>query len=613
MSPQDDEDLLLAYLADGLSAGERAAVEARLKAEPALARSLLRLSREETALGDWARAGRTAGAIRRAAGLPPAGIGSRRVRYLVAAAALAAGAAVVFVLLGPFSPFRAGPPPTSAPETNAGGHTGKPEPPPVPSAVARVEAVRGDVQVRQGDTERAAVEGGTLAAGSEVVARGEDAAAVLRYDDGTRLDVGAATRLRLESGAGKRVVLLEGVLAAEVSKAPDGPPLLLRTPHAEVSGQGTRFISTSTDAATCLELEEGQVDVRRVGPGGAAGEAVRVQPGSYVVVSPQSPHIAPERLPARRTDSRVKLPGSGGPVLAVAFAAGGRLVCLNFDGTGSVWDLADGTETRRLALPDVSFTALAVSPDGTRAVLAGTDRKAKAGCVTLWDVAAGRDLGVWRGPREALAVAFSPDGKTLAVGGTPSAKNREVGLYTLTGDEVTPWPAQADPVHALAFSPDGKTLAVGGKDGGVRLYDTGTGSVRATLPTSASAVQALAYSADGARLAGGSRDGSVRVWVTATGRQEMLGFNPRGAVMAVTFTPDSRLLLTAGKPGLATLWDPASGRELTSFQGHGYGVCGVAVTGDGRTLATAGWDRSVRLWDLLPRPRWWRPAQEANP
>src|SRR5205814_1451129 len=119
-----------------------------------------------------------------------------------------------------------------------------------------------------------------------------------------------------------------------------------RTPHAEVTVRGTRFVSTSTPAATRVELQEGQVQVKRVEAGVA--EEVTVRPGSYAVISSQARRISLDRLPARRTDARVTLPGSGGVVLAVALGPGGTLACLNQDGTASVWDADRGTERHRL-------------------------------------------------------------------------------------------------------------------------------------------------------------------------------------------------------------------------------------------------------------------------
>src|SRR5262245_36227648 len=63
----------------------------------------------------------------------------------------------------------------------------------------------------------------------------------------------------------------------------------------------------------------------------------------------------------------------------------------------------------------------------------------------------------------------------------------------------------AGPVHAVAFSPDGKTLAVGvgqlGHPGEIQLWDVGSGVCRAFLPGRAQAVQCVAFAPDGRTLA----------------------------------------------------------------------------------------------------------------
>ena len=108
------------------------------------------------------------------------------------------------------------------------------------------------------------------------------------------------------------------------------------------------------------------------------------------------------------------------------------------------------------------------------------------------------------GPRRSTArascdVAFSPDGKILAAGGTydASAHVWEVatGRYrgALNSYKVPEGKGRMDCVAALAFSPDGKTLATVGYDRDLRLWDVATGRLHASLRGHQFEVTAVAY------------------------------------------------------------------------------------------------------------------------
>ena len=73
------------------------------------------------------------------------------------------------------------------------------------------------------------------------------------------------------------------------------------------------------------------------------------------------------------------------------------------------------------------------------------------------------------------------------------------------------------PVEAVAFSPDGATVAAGSSDGTVQLWDATTqNEVGTTMTAGPAAIKALAFSPGGKVLAAGGEDGDVRLWDTAT-------------------------------------------------------------------------------------------------
>jgi WD40 repeat protein len=166
-------------------------------------------------------------------------------------------------------------------------------------------------------------------------------------------------------------------------------------------------------------------------------------------------------------------------------------------------------------------------------------------------------------------------------------------------------------VLAVAFAPDGKSLASGSADGLIQLRDVRTGSVARSLPGHVRGATALAYSADGAALACGGGDGTTSLWETGTGRR-VRTFRSRSS-QGGTITGDRPMTCIALGPDGATLatctagvnqtfaepvriWDVRSGELRREFAEPAINGRPMALSSDGAILATGG--KTVRLWDL---------------
>src|SRR5262249_48044376 len=152
--------------------------------------------------------------------------------------------------------------------------------------------------------------------------------------------------------------------------------------------------------------------------------------------------------------------------------------------------------------------------------------------------------------------------------------------------------------------------ASGSNDMTVKLWDTATGSERATLKGHSKEVLCVAFSADGKTLATGSNDRTVKLWDVGTGTERTTLKGHAGWVSSVAFSPDGKTLASVGGgydaqnkplPGEVKLWDLTTGAEGAALKGHNGWVTSVTFSPDGNTLASGSRDGTVKLWDVPMR------------
>jgi WD40 repeat protein len=344
-------------------------------------------------------------------------------------------------------------------------------------------------------------------------------------------------------------------------------------------------------------------------------------------------------LKAEEIKERFVLQGHEQTVYCVAFGPDGKtLASGGLDRRAILWDLASGKKRATLAHSGFVY-GLAFAPGG-KILATGSGQydnqgKGEPGEIKLWDVSSGRLRATLKGfPDQVLAVAFSPDGKTVAGGGmvgdpkTGKLTHGEVRLWEVSSGRLrATLKAPLTWVNSLAFAPDGKTLASGGlvtsADSGqvkslVKLWNVPTSKERATLTGDVSQgrndIRSLTFTPDGKTLIAGNEQ-EVRLWDVGTGKELARVPEASDPVMLLS---GGKWLVTGGrkdqegKPAFQLKrWDLSAG-SVSPLPAPGILAAGlpdsitpgfrpVALDGFGKVLVTGHNDGTVRLWDLTDK------------
>ncbi|HSJ59223.1 MAG TPA: WD40 repeat domain-containing protein, partial [Anaerolineae bacterium] len=312
-------------------------------------------------------------------------------------------------------------------------------------------------------------------------------------------------------------------------------------------------------------------------------------------------------------------PAHGGMVWDVAYSPDGTLLATaGIDGSAILWEAGSGHPVHVLAGHTDVVHGVAFSPDGQLVATTSADQS-----VILWQAATGQKLRTLIGhgddkpggiplARGVMAAAFSPaclEATGVASQPCPLATVGMDGKLIVwdsqTGETLFDYQDAVGGLKSVAFSPDGKLLAIGSTGepenpiGTATILEVASGDILSTMPGHAGWVWDLAFSPDGQRLATVDYRGVGRVWDVHTGETlVMLTGPPSGFSVAFCSTGDR--LATGSGDGTITLWDAATGLPLLSLSGHEAPVGALACSPGGDYVATAGFDGTTRVFVVQP-------------
>ncbi|KAF9132594.1 hypothetical protein BGW39_011772, partial [Mortierella sp. 14UC] len=234
-------------------------------------------------------------------------------------------------------------------------------------------------------------------------------------------------------------------------------------------------------------------------------------------------------------------------VLCVEFSPNGQwIVSGDLDDKLHVRDAASGAVRFILDESCFKFNSAVFSPNGRW--IASCNHN----LTTLWDTETFTKKMQWKNhSRLVTGLAFSPDGSQIVSCGLDRTIRRvEIDTFDIDldsqddfcMDSILEYSADGEHIFSsnperVTFSLDGLQVASGSLDCTIRLWDTRTGNLTATLTGHSGFISALSYSPDGATIASGSGDKTMRLWDVQTGTPRAVFDEQTDMVQCLAFSP----------------------------------------------------------------------------
>lgn len=258
-----------------------------------------------------------------------------------------------------------------------------------------------------------------------------------------------------------------------------------------------------------------------------------------------------------------------------------------------LWDVESGKHLRSWSGSTGSVRTMVFMPDGVRLISGGSGDSA----IRVWDSRTGAQIQVLgRNHARTRSLAMSRNGAYLG-----SMEDGVLSLWDVaTRQRLHRLKTAPGITHheAVAFSPDGQTVAAGsGSENTVRLWHVESGKCIGTLAGPTLGVRSLGFTADSSLLAGASVGQRVYLWNPHTGALVNVLEGQGNGSTFIACHPQRACLASGSADGTLVLWDLQTGKQMHTLRGHPLSLWAVTFSPNGQWLASCG-DDGVRMWEV---------------